>query len=250
MSVPDGTQLGEAMKHPEKMDALAVAPSGSELATGCRDDHLRFWQTTSGNPPLRSPIKHGNPVLAISYHPDGHSIATGCDDHTARIWSLEKGEQSGESFVLKGRATAVRYTAGGNALLVGGIEDTEVNIYDTETRNSLSHPLPHPAGVSQIASNASGSGVVTVTNDGVARLWRIPTTSQGPPPWLPEYLHALGGLSFSAGQQLTQVPTRERLDLREKLLDQPREGSVWEDLMLQTFQHAGASTDDRPSPAE
>ncbi|MBA3351523.1 MAG: hypothetical protein H0U23_03705, partial [Blastocatellia bacterium] len=178
----------------------------------------------------------GNPVLAISYHPDGRSIATGCDDHTARIWSLATGEQSGEPFSLNGRATAVRYTAGGNALLVGGIEDTEVNYYDTNTRNSLFLPLPHPAGVSQIASNPSGSLVVTVTNDGVARLWRMPTTSQPPPKWLPDYLRALGGLSFSAEQRLSEVPIRERLALRKKLLDLPRDSSVWSSIMRSSLQ--------------
>ncbi len=231
------------MRHSEKMDALAVDPSGRELATGCRDDYVHFWETAGGSA-LPRKLRHGNPVLAISYHPAGHSIATGCEDHTARIWSLDDGEQSGEPFPLKGRATAVRYAAGGNALLVGGLEDTEVNLYDTKTRNSLSHALPHPAGVSQIASNASGSRVITVTTDGVARLWRIPSTSQGPPPWLPEYLRALGGLSFSTGQQLTQVPTRERLDLRKKLLHAPRESSVWDEVMTWSFQRADTGAAD------
>ena len=233
--VSDGTQIGKVMKHSEKMDALAVAPSGRQLATGCRDDYLYLWKTPGENAPPRK-IRHGNPVLAISYDPDGKSIATGCDDHTARIWSVASGDQLGEPFALNGRATAVRYTAGGNALLVGGIEDTEVNYYDTKTRISLYLPLPHPAGVAQIASNVSGSLVITVTNDGVARLWRIPATSQPPPKWLPEYLRALGGLSFSVGQQLSQVPTRERIALRKKLLDTQPQSSLWDSIMRSTLQ--------------
>ncbi len=241
--IPDGTQIGKVMKHSEKMDALAVAPSGKELATGCRDDFVRFWETAGGNVLPRT-LRHGNPVLAISYHPDGYSMATGCEDHTARIWSLDSGEQSGEPFTLNGRATAVRYTAGGKALLVGGIEDTEVNYYDTNTRNSLFLPLPHPAGLSQITSNASGSRVVTVTNDGVARLWRIPTTSQSLPKWLPEYLRALGGLSFSTGQQLTQVPTRDRLAIRKQLLNAQRDLSVWDEVMAWSFHRTASGSAD------
>jgi hypothetical protein len=162
-------------------------------------------------------------------------IATGCEDHSARIWSLDSGKQSGEPFYLNGRATAVRYTPDGNALLVGGIEDTEVNCYDTKTRNSLYLPLPHPTGVTQFTSNASGSRVITVTTDGVARLWRVPSTNEPPPKWLADYLRALGGLSFSTGQQLSQVPTRERVKLREALLNQPKESSVWDDVMRRSF---------------
>lgn len=228
--IPEGTQIGQVMKHSEKMDALAVAPSGREIATGCRDDYLYLWKTPGENA-LPRKVRHTNPVLAISYNHAGRFIATGSDDHTARIWSLDSGQQSGEPFYLDGRATAVHYTAGGNALLVGGVEDTVVNYYDTKTHDSLRLPLPHSTGVSQITANASGSLVVTVTTDGVARWWRIPSTSQAPPNWMPEYLRALGGLSFSAGQQLTQVSTRERLALRKKLLDMPTDASVWDSLM-------------------
>lgn len=242
--VPNGTQIGNVMKHSEKMDALAVAPSGAELATGCRDDFLYLWKLPGGDAAPRK-IRHTNPVHAISYHPNGHSIATGCDDHTARIWSLDNGEQLGEPFALNGRATAVRYTAGGNALLVGSMEDTEVNYYDAKTRNSLYLPLPHPTGVTQITSNASGSLVITVTTDGFARLWRIPSTSEPIPKWLPDYLRALGGLSFSAGQQLSQVPTRERLKLRKALLERQEESLVWDGVMRRSFR-SGATADDRP----
>jgi hypothetical protein len=132
----------------------------------------------------------------------------------------------------------VHYTARGSALLVGGIQDTEVNCYDTRTHNGIYYPLPHPVGVSHISSNAGGSLVVTVTNDGVARLWRIPLSSQAPPKWLPDYLRALAGLAFSSEQQLVEVPTRERLVLRKKLLNLPRDSSVWDSIMRSTLQRA------------
>ncbi|MEP6809770.1 MAG: protein kinase [Chthoniobacterales bacterium] len=232
--VPEGTQIGAVMRHSEKMDALAVAPSGKEVATGCRDDYVHFWDTNSGTA-LPRKIRHGNPVLAISYNPQGKFIATGCEDHTARLWSLESGLQLGEPFALKGRATAVRYTAGGKSLLVGGIEDTDVSCYNTTSHESLFLPLPHPEGVSQISSSASGSLVVTVTNDGVARLWRIPSAPSTLPNWLTDYLRAVGGLSFSAGQQLAQVPMRERLAIRAKLLSAEHEPSIWDSVMASSF---------------
>jgi WD40 repeat protein/serine/threonine protein kinase len=234
--VPEGTQIGHVIKLSEKMNpALAVAPSGRELAAACRDDSLRFFETSTGNA-LSREIRHTNPVLTVNYSPDSRFIATGCDDHTARIWSVASGEQQGEPFYLNGRPTTLRFTAGGNALLVAGTEDLDVDCYDTKTHNSLYFPLPHPTGVSHITSNATGSLVITVTNDGIARLWRIPTASEPPPKWLPEYLRAIGGLAFSAQQQLVQVSTRERLKVRQELLGHLPENSIWDKLMRWSFE--------------
>jgi len=234
--VRDGKQIGNMIMLSEKMNsALAVAPSGTELAAACRDDFLHFWEIPTGKP-LTFAVRHANPVITISYSRDGRFIATGCDDHTARIWSRGSGEQQGEPFYVPGRPSSVSFTANSKALLVGGVENDEVNCYDTKTHENLYHPLPHPTGVSHVTANASGSEVITVDNDGVARLWRIPTTSEPPPKWLPEYLRAIGGLAFSAQQQLVQVTTRERLELRKKLLAQPAENTVWDKLMRWSFE--------------
>jgi hypothetical protein len=84
-----------------------------------------------------------------------------------------------------------------------------------------------------------------VTNDGVARLWRIPSTSQLSPKWLPQYLRALGGLAFSPQQQLVQVSTKERLNLRQELLRQSPENSVWDRIMRWSFEQERSAAPDR-----
>lgn len=233
--VSDGTQIGKTRKHSEKMDTLAVSPSRRQLATGCRDDYVYLWDTENGNPHPRK-LLNTNRVLAITYSPDGKSIAVGSEDHTARIWSVDSEKQTGEAFVLNGRATALHFVAGGKALLVGGVEDTTVTCYDTKTHEALYLPLPHPVGISQITASASGSLVATVANDGVARLWRIPHTAQPPPAWLPDYLRAIGGMAFSAEQRLVEVPMRERVALRQKLLAMPPDSSEWDAIMRSSLQ--------------
>jgi WD40 repeat protein len=242
--IPEGTQVGSVIKLSENMDALAIAPRGGEIATGAGDDLFQFWDPSSGKP-SRKDIRHSTSAIVLNYHPDGHLIAAGCEDHTARIWSLDSGEQQGEPFYLNGRGTAARFTPTGKAILVGGMEDTEVNCYDSKTHNSLYLPLPHPVGVSHITSNSDASLVITVTNDGVARLWRIPTTSEPPPKWLPKYIRALGGLAFTPQQQLVQVSTKERLKLRQELLSQPPENTIWDKLMRWSFEQERKASPDR-----
>ena len=245
-SVPDGKPLGKPITHPEYIDAIAVAPSAKEIATGCRDDFLRFWDPQTGTSPRRD-IRHNNPVLSISYHPDGKLIATGGADYTARIWSLQTGEQLGPALVLNGPVTSVRYVAGGRALLAASTQDEEVSYYDPSTGTALFPGLPHAAGLVSASASNDGSEIVTVTADGTARLWRIPSASVPPPKWLGDYLRAIGGLSFSAEQQLTQVPTAERLRLRQTLLENVRDSSVWESVMRRSFQPDTGYSTESPS---
>ncbi|MBA3831159.1 MAG: WD40 repeat domain-containing protein [Chthoniobacterales bacterium] len=238
-SFPEGALLRQAWEHPEKIDSLAVSPSGGEIAVGCRDDYVYFWDTRTGRA-LPPTIKLKNGVIAVAYSPDGKSLATGGNEHVAQTWSLPLGKTLGDSFVFKGNTATVRFTARGNALLVNGSEKTEVTCYDVKTHDSLYLPLSHPQPVTHVAANTSGSVVVTVTNDGVARLWRIPHTTQPPPASLPDYLRAIGGLAFSTDQRLLEVPTRERLALRQKLIAMPRDSSQWGSIMRSSFQQLPA----------
>jgi len=245
-SVPDGKLLGKPIRHPEYIDAIAVAPSGKEIATGCRDDFLRFWDPQTGKT-TRHDIRHNNPVLSIGCHQDGKTIATGCADYTARIWSLQTGEQLGPVLSLNGPATCARYIAGGRALLAASTQDREVNCYDPTTGTALFPGLPHADGVISATASSDGSEIVTVTADGTARLWRIPSASVPPPKWLGDYLRAIGGLSFSAEQQLTQISTAERLRLRKSLLENVHGSSVWEVVMRHSFQADAPDSAKAPS---
>ena len=100
-------------------------------------------------------------------------------------------------------------------------------------------------GVVSLSASSDGSEIVTVTADGTARLWRIPSASVPPRKWLPDYLRAIGGLSFSAEQQLTQVPTADRLRLRKALLENVRGSSVWDDIMRWSFEQERSVAPDR-----
>ena len=201
---------------------------------------MRFWDPQTGSP-TRHDIRHDNPVLSISYHPDGKLIATGGADYTARIWSLETGEQVGPALSLNGPVTCVRYIAGGRALLAASTQDNEVNCYDPATGTALFPGLPHTEGVISVSASSDGSEIVTVTADGTARLWHIPSASVPPPKWLGDYLRAIGGLAFSPQQQLVQVSTKERLKLRQKLLSQAPANTIWDKIMRSSFEQKASS---------
>jgi hypothetical protein len=64
----------------------------------------------------------------------------------------------------------------------------------------------------------------------------MPSASIPPPRWLGDYLRAIGGVAFSAEQQLTQVSTAERLRLRQTLLENVHGSSIWDGVMRQSLQ--------------
>ena len=61
--VHEGTLIGSVMKHSEKMDALAVAPSGGEIATGCRNDSSTSGMRAAGT------LFRANFGMAIRFSP-------------------------------------------------------------------------------------------------------------------------------------------------------------------------------------
>ena len=126
-------------------------------------------------------------------------------------------------------------------MLAASNQDNEVNCYDPAAGTALFPGLPHTTGVVSVSVNRDGSEIVTITADGTARLWRIPTATVPPPKWLGDCLRAIGGLAFTPEQQLVQISTKERLKLRQELLSQPPKNSTWDKIMRWSFVHENGS---------
>jgi hypothetical protein len=75
--------------HSGRVDAVAISPDGSWLATASSDGTVRTWN--ADGTPLATLTGHTSTVRAVAISPDGSWLATGGDDKTIRIWKTDDG---------------------------------------------------------------------------------------------------------------------------------------------------------------
>jgi eukaryotic-like serine/threonine-protein kinase len=73
------------MPHGNGVYGLGFSLDGTRLATGCRDNTIRIWDTATGKDvcELRG---HRAYVHAVAFSPDGTQLASASGDLTVRIW--------------------------------------------------------------------------------------------------------------------------------------------------------------------
>ncbi len=136
-----GAWQAASLWHDAELRALAISPDGAVVATGSADGTARLWHL-GGEPgalgePASQPLPHGAAVEALAFSPDGTRLVTGGADGAARLWRIA---------ALPTLATS---PVGAAAALV----------------------LRHPGAVRGVAFSPDGGRLLTVSADGVARLW-------------------------------------------------------------------------------
>lgn len=79
------------MAHFGGTDSISFNPDFSLLASGGRDNLIKFWDLTSGKQ-IGMLIGHEKPVMSVSFSPDGTWLASGSGDNTVRLWGVAHAE--------------------------------------------------------------------------------------------------------------------------------------------------------------
>ena len=145
------------LKHPSRVNAVAVTPDAKQLAIAGNDGKLRTWHLGMQRKG-ELVLDHPEAVTSIAFHPSGEMIATGCTDGTARVWDMHSGKI----------AWSVQHCP----------SDAESGDY---------WRWPYDRGVSCIAFSPDGELLATGGYEGYTRLWRTETAAP---------LHRLGGLRW------------------------------------------------------
>jgi WD domain, G-beta repeat/APAF-1 helical domain len=118
--LPDlaGTALQRVLTgHSNTVQAVAVAPDGSWLASGSGDGTVRIWDVATGSE--RATLKgHTRSVEAVAVAPNGSWLASGGWDGTVRIWDVATG-QVRTLIRVDGSISAAAWV-GSNTLAIGG----------------------------------------------------------------------------------------------------------------------------------
>src|SRR6202035_4022502 len=78
--------------HTDRVNAVAIAPDGTWLATASHDGTARTWDAATRQLDA-VPVKQFLHVRAVAVAPDGTWLATASDDGTARTWDAATGRR-------------------------------------------------------------------------------------------------------------------------------------------------------------
>lgn len=159
--------------HPTVITAVAFAPDGQWIATGCADRLARLF-TLTGLPVWK--VSHGGAVTTLAISPGtGDRVATGSVDRTVRMLDRATGEQRWRH--EHGSAvTAVLFAPDGTWLATGSADRT-TRLLDADTGQQR-HGVSQDDRVRALAVPPDGSLLATGNEDGTVLLLDTATGGQ------------------------------------------------------------------------
>ncbi|MFI8964907.1 NB-ARC domain-containing protein [Streptomyces sp. NPDC053493] len=162
------------------VNAVAVAPDGSWMATAEANGVLQIWWET---PPYeRSSIPaHSGPATAVAIAPDGTWLVSGGQDGTVAVWDRRTRTCRARYTAHGGAVHAVTVTPDGSRLISTG-EDGTVRVWDSEGPERIRSG--DGEGMRTVAVVGNGERLAVAYRDGRTRLcdpagdtWSSPLSS-------------------------------------------------------------------------
>jgi WD40 repeat protein len=198
-----------ALQHGSDVYTVHFSRDGRSLLTASEDATARIWDARSGNP-LGEPFQHEDGVYCARFSPRGEHVLTASADGTARIWDLRTGGLQTRILKLYSEPDAAVISPDGTRIFVSDlygldlinlaqgetsriskdespvdiapdgrtfvtVRGLEAQLWETATRRPLAGPLRHHRSILSAAFSSDGQQLVTVSEDGLARIWDVRT---------------------------------------------------------------------------
>ncbi len=224
--VSSGDLVGEPLRHDGWIRAASFSPNGRWVVTASDDKTAQVWEASSGRS-VGEPLRHDGVVTAASFSPDSRWVVTASWDGTTWFWDASSGQPLGLPLFHSGKFTAASFSPDGRWVVTASGDEAQV--WEASSWLPVGEPLRHDGPVTAASFSPDGCWVVTAGEDGAARVWEWGGRDDGKE--MPIALEALAGRRISDDGLLMDVPLRERLAWRDRLLAAPPDGSEWDRLL-------------------
>jgi tetratricopeptide (TPR) repeat protein len=161
-------------RHEDAVLDAQLSSDGSRVVTASKDKTARVWNALTGDS-LTPPLRHPGPVDSARFSQDGRLIRTTSGKKTFS-WDAATGKPVTVQ-VKKERESKPSETESGTAsFFVQNWEDT-ATVFERAGTGSLTGPFlaafSHDAKVTSSALSRNGRRLLTASEDGTARLWKL-----------------------------------------------------------------------------
>jgi WD40 repeat protein len=188
--VDSGLEIVSLGGHQDIIQSLRFSPDATLLAAGSYQK-ITIWSAPTAH--LKWTLAgHGGPIGALAVTGRGDTLYSGSQDKTIRVWNLTDGKLL-RSLVQPAPVAALAIGPDGKTLITGS-SDGLVRWLDARDGRELAAWKGHTAAVSGVAMLRSADGVmriVSVSEDGTARIWLLPPVARAETPSQPARVKAI-----------------------------------------------------------
>jgi eukaryotic-like serine/threonine-protein kinase len=200
-----GTPIGQPLPHVGDVVDLALSPDGSRLITADLEGPARLWDVGSSRPIF--PFDHVGRVITVGFSPDGRTALTGGYDAKVRLWDVNTGQRKKPVLSGLGAAAFAAAFSHDNRLVAIGGQNGNVRLWDASKGIAVGPRFGiADYQVHKLAFHPRRDSLLSLSDDGVARLWTIPQPA-------PEGASGLTGLELDERDEVVPLdgPTLRKL---------------------------------------
>ncbi|KAL7273266.1 Ski complex subunit Rec14 [Rhizina undulata] len=173
-----GKIAGEGDKggRPGEVWAIALSPTGDQLAATTHDGKINIWKTANLHEKLRQYETKGSFGMCVDISADGKFVASGHENGGIYIFNNETGRMFHSLPGLVKAVRSVAFSPAGKLLAAAG-DSNFIAIYDVVSGEQVANLAEHTSWVFSLSWSLTGEFLLSGSFDGKAKVWSMVTKS-------------------------------------------------------------------------